>query len=56
MNPVDRPFSGHMLQAVALGHDGEPKDIAAAAAFLASSDARYITGVTLNVDGGQNDA
>ena len=31
---------------------GEPAEIAAAAAFLASDDALYITGHTLNVDGG----
>lgn len=31
---------------------GEPAEIAAAAAFLASGDATYITGHTLNVDGG----
>ncbi|MCB1044184.1 MAG: SDR family oxidoreductase [Acidobacteria bacterium] len=31
---------------------GLPKDIASAYAFLASDDARYITGATLNVDGG----
>ena len=31
---------------------GEPAEIAAAAAFLASDDAQYITGHTLNVDGG----
>ena len=54
MNPADGPFSNHMLQAVALGRYGEPKDIGATVAFLASSDAQYITGVTLNVDGGQN--
>ena len=54
MNPADGPFSEHMLRAVALGRYGEPKDIGATVAFLASSDAQYITGVTLNVDGGQN--
>ncbi|MEM1115632.1 MAG: 3-oxoacyl-ACP reductase FabG [Bacteroidota bacterium] len=31
---------------------GEPEDIAAAYAFLASDDARFITGAVLNVDGG----
>jgi 3-oxoacyl-[acyl-carrier protein] reductase len=31
---------------------GEPEEIAAAYAFLASDDAKYITGTTLNVDGG----
>jgi 3-oxoacyl-[acyl-carrier protein] reductase len=53
MNPADGPFSSQMLQSVALGHYGEPKDIGMAVAFLASDEARYITGVTLNVDGGQ---
>jgi NAD(P)-dependent dehydrogenase (short-subunit alcohol dehydrogenase family) len=31
---------------------GEPADIGAAAAFLASSDASWITGQTLVIDGG----
>ena len=31
---------------------GQPEDIADAVAFLASSEARFITGQTLNVDGG----
>ncbi|SCK10233.1 SDR family NAD(P)-dependent oxidoreductase [Streptomyces sp. WMMB 322] len=35
-----------------LGRVGRPDDIAAAVAFLASSDAEWITGVTLPVDGG----
>lgn len=35
-----------------LGRVGEPSDIAAAIAFLASDDASWITGVTLPVDGG----
>ncbi|NUK04228.1 SDR family oxidoreductase [Streptomyces lunaelactis] len=35
-----------------LGRVGEPEDIAAAVAFLASSDAAWITGTTLRVDGG----
>ncbi|MGN5381602.1 SDR family NAD(P)-dependent oxidoreductase [Streptomyces lasalocidi] len=35
-----------------LGRVGEPEDVAAAVAFLASRDAAWITGTTLVVDGG----
>jgi len=38
--------------AVPLGRMGTPRDIAGAAVFLASDEARYITAQTLNVDGG----
>jgi 3-oxoacyl-[acyl-carrier protein] reductase len=31
----------------------EPEDVAAAALFLASNEARMITGIALSVDGGQ---
>jgi len=41
-----------LLAQTALGCLGEPKDIATAVAFLASPDARYITGETLHVNGG----
>lgn len=37
---------------VPLGRMGVPEDIARAAVFLASDDARYITAQTINVDGG----
>jgi D-sorbitol dehydrogenase (acceptor) len=37
---------------VPLGRMGTPNDIAGAAVFLASDEARYITAQTLNVDGG----
>ena len=37
---------------IPLGKFGKPEDVAAAAAFLASEDARYITGQVLHVDGG----
>lgn len=39
-------------QATALRRIGEPKDIADAAAFLASDDARWVTGTWLDVSGG----
>ncbi|WNG38226.1 SDR family oxidoreductase [Archangium violaceum] len=35
-----------------LPHPGEPQDVAAAVAFLASEEAAFITGATLHVDGG----
>jgi NAD(P)-dependent dehydrogenase (short-subunit alcohol dehydrogenase family) len=41
---------------VPLGRAGEPDDIAGAAVFLASALGRYVTGVTLHVDGGTHAA
>lgn len=41
-----------VLKQIPLGTFGEAVDIANAAAFLASDEARYITGQTLAVDGG----
>jgi 3-oxoacyl-[acyl-carrier protein] reductase len=38
---------------IPVGFLGEPRDIAATAAFLASDGARFITGQTIVVDGGQ---
>ncbi|MFC2071453.1 3-oxoacyl-[acyl-carrier-protein] reductase [Chloroflexota bacterium] len=37
---------------IPLGYLGTPRDVAEAVAFLASEEARYITGQVLNVDGG----
>jgi NAD(P)-dependent dehydrogenase (short-subunit alcohol dehydrogenase family) len=48
-------YEGHEKEAASrypLGRLGEPDDVAAAVAFLASSDASWITGQTLVVDGG----
>jgi len=41
-----------MLQRVPLGRMGEGSEVADAYCFLASDEASYITGATLNVDGG----
>jgi 3-oxoacyl-[acyl-carrier protein] reductase len=41
-----------LLQQIPLGRFGLPEDIANAVAFLASSQAAYITGSTLHVNGG----
>jgi meso-butanediol dehydrogenase / (S,S)-butanediol dehydrogenase / diacetyl reductase len=44
------------LQSFPLGRLGRPEDIAKAVAFLASSDAAWITGTLLTVDGGRDAA
>ncbi len=41
-----------MLSKIPMGYLGEPKDVAASMAFLASEEARYITGQTIHVNGG----
>ncbi|MFF5083943.1 SDR family NAD(P)-dependent oxidoreductase [Actinoplanes sp. NPDC000266] len=48
LNPPDATIAA----LTALGHYAEPADIAAAVAFLAGPEARYVTGATVNVDGG----
>jgi len=42
-----------LMSTIPLGRLAEPADIAAAAVFLASDEASFITGVTLPVDGGR---
>ena len=41
-------------QSIPLGRFGKPEEIAHAVIFLASDDANYITGSTINVDGGMS--
>jgi len=41
-----------VIPGIPMGHLGEAADIAKAVAFLASDDAKYITGTVLTVDGG----
>jgi len=40
------------LADIPLGRFGQPEDVASLAAFLASEEARYITGVVIPIDGG----
>tara|TARA_B100001179_G_scaffold199565_1_gene159616 strand:+ start:1759 stop:2541 length:783 start_codon:yes stop_codon:yes gene_type:complete len=40
------------IRRIPLGRPGEPEDVAAVVAFLASEDARFVTGANLPVDGG----
>jgi len=41
-----------MIDATVMGRIGEPEEVAATIAFLASDDASYLTGQTINVSGG----
>jgi 3-oxoacyl-[acyl-carrier protein] reductase len=54
MNPENADFAAPQKAATALGRYGRPEEVAAAIVFLASPEASYITGTTLDVDGGFN--
>jgi NAD(P)-dependent dehydrogenase (short-subunit alcohol dehydrogenase family) len=45
-------FAKQIVTKVPLKRFGQPEEVAATVAFLASHDASYITGVEINVDGG----
>jgi glucose 1-dehydrogenase len=48
----DKPRLEALLKQIPLGRLGTPEDVAGLAAFLASSDADYVTGSTYFIDGG----
>ena len=50
---TDKAAKHRLLSRTPLGRIGEPEEIAAIAAFLASDDASYITGQTIYADGGR---
>lgn len=45
-------FRAHLDELHPVGHVGEPEDIAAGIAYLASDDAKFVTGSELVIDGG----
>ena len=45
-------FAKEIVSKVPMKRFGQPEEVAATVAFLASQDASYITGVEINVDGG----
>jgi len=50
---ADPAVRHNIMSRTPMGRLGEPSEIASVAAFLASDDASYITGQTVNVDGGR---
>ena len=50
---LDAPDVTEMIESrTPLGHFGEPRDIALGALYLASPAAKYVTGISLPIDGG----
>ena len=53
LDDLGQEYLDQMAQAIPLGKIGDPEDVAYAMLFLASNEAKFITGQTLIVDGGQ---
>lgn len=49
---LQEDWKQELKKRIPLGYFGSPRDVAEAVAFLASEEARYITGQVLGVDGG----
>jgi 3-oxoacyl-[acyl-carrier protein] reductase len=49
---VDREFHRSVAESTPLGRWGRPEDVAAAALYLASPEAAFLTGQAINVNGG----
>lgn len=54
LNPANGDFAAALTPMTALGRFGEADEVAALVAFLATPESAYITGASLNVDGGFN--
>ncbi|PSK93306.1 SDR family NAD(P)-dependent oxidoreductase [Taibaiella chishuiensis] len=54
MNPDNGDFAAMLKAGMPLGRYGRSEEVASAVAYLASTEAGFITGTTLNVDGGLN--
>jgi NAD(P)-dependent dehydrogenase (short-subunit alcohol dehydrogenase family) len=52
MNTMSGPFAEKILPSVPAGRFGTPEDLGAAAVYLASNEASWVTGATLVLDGG----
>ena len=52
-NEISKDSKEDLIKKIPIGKIGEPKDIAYTVLFLASEEAKYITGQTITVDGGR---
>jgi 3-oxoacyl-[acyl-carrier protein] reductase len=52
MNPADGPFAGFTRPHIAVDRYGSPAEVASLVAYLAGPESSYVTGATLNADGG----
>jgi 3-oxoacyl-[acyl-carrier protein] reductase len=52
MNPSDGDMAKIMLPNIPLGRYGRAEEVAALASFLASDESSFITGTTIDIDGG----
>lgn len=52
MNPENSDFANMLKTTMALGHYGTTADISELVAFLASPASKFITGTSINIDGG----
>jgi NAD(P)-dependent dehydrogenase (short-subunit alcohol dehydrogenase family) len=51
--PADALLREHLDRRVPAGRLGEPEEVAALLAFLASDDAAFVTGEVIRIDGGE---
>jgi 3-oxoacyl-[acyl-carrier protein] reductase len=52
MNPAEGDFAASMHDVMALKYHARPDEIAAMVAYVASEEARFVTGASLTIDGG----
>jgi 3-oxoacyl-[acyl-carrier protein] reductase len=52
MNPQDSDFAASLHGLMALPRHGQPEEIASMVAYLAGPESSFVTGASLNVDGG----
>jgi len=54
LNELDDKLKAQLTSTIPRGRMAEPEDVAASITFLASQDADFLTGTSINVDGGRS--